>query len=143
MNPVKNISIRRKQMLIIMLTSSVVLLLACAAFIANDVAAFHRELPEEVSVLADVLGNNLSAAIDFNDAKAANDTLAGLRADPDAVAACVYDRGGQVIATYKHNAGPPFFTPPPVQEAGYRFEDSELHMFRPILSQGEQIGNVG
>ena len=72
----KSLSLRHKQTLVIMLTSTAVLLLACAAFITYDVATFRRELVERVSVLADVAGNNCAAALDFNDQKVAEETLA-------------------------------------------------------------------
>src|SRR5580700_1133277 len=98
MHFLKNLSIRRKQTLIIMLISSVALLLACTAFIAYDTVTFRRELGERVTILADAIGNNCAAAIDFNDFKAAEETLAGLRADDNIVSACVYSSDGRVFA---------------------------------------------
>src|SRR6266446_3794562 len=97
----KNLSLRRKQMLVIMLTSSVALLLACAAFIAYDTVTFRRELSEKVTILADAIGNDCAAAIDFNDPKTAKETLAGLRADDHIVSACIYSRDGRVFAVYQ------------------------------------------
>src|SRR5664279_1319907 len=107
----RNVSIRRKQTLIIMLTSSVVLLLACAAFIAYDTVTFRRELSERITVLADVIGNNCAAAIDFNDLKAAEEALAALRADNNIVSACVFSRDGRVFAVYQRDGASPFVAP--------------------------------
>src|ERR1051326_4817017 len=109
MNLFRNLSLRRKQMLIIMLTSSVVLLLACAAFMAYDAMNFRNELVEKHSSIAQVIGNTVTAAIDFNDRKTAEESLSALQAEPTIVAACIYDRNGQVFATYQrdHRGKPP------------------------------------
>lgn len=104
----RNISLRRKQTLIIMLTSSVALLLACASFVANDLAGFRREMVASTSSLAELVGNYTTAAIDFNDPAAAEQTLAALRGEPSIVLAHIHTRDGQVFATYvREGAKPP------------------------------------
>ena len=137
----KNTSIRRKQTLIMMLTSAMVLLLACAAFSVYDMLTFRQELGQRVTILADAIGNNCAAAIDFNDPKTAADTLAALRADNHIVAACVYARDGQAFATYKRDAAAAF-APPPVQSVGQKFTGDELHLFRAIRQQSEGVGTI-
>jgi signal transduction histidine kinase/CheY-like chemotaxis protein/HAMP domain-containing protein len=136
-----NISIRRKQTLIIMLTSSIVLLLACAAFIAFDTVIFRRELSERITVLADAIGNNCAAAIDFNDLKAAEESLAALRADNNIVSACVFSRDGQVFAVYQRDGASPF-VPPIRRDAGQKFTSAQLQVFRPIEQQGVTTGTI-
>jgi len=137
----QNISIRRKQTLIIMLTSSVVLLLACAAFVAYDTVTFRQELSGQVTILADAVGNNCAAAIDFNDPRAAEETLAALRANANIVSACVYSRDGQVFAIYQRD-GASKFMPPAVRPAGQEFTRDELHLFRVIKQGGEMAGTI-
>jgi PAS domain S-box-containing protein len=137
----KNISIRRKQTLIIMLTSSVVLLLACAAFIAFDTVTFRRELSERVTILANAIGNNCAAAIDFNDLKAAEEALAALHADDNIVSACVYSRDGRVFAIYQRDGASPF-APPIRRDAGQEFTSDQLHVFRPIEQRGVMTGTI-
>jgi two-component system cell cycle sensor histidine kinase/response regulator CckA len=137
----KNTSIRRKQMLVIMLTSSVALLLACAAFVAYDTVTFRGELSQRVTILADAVGNNCAAAIDFNDPKTAEETLAALHADDNIVSACVYSHDGQVFAVY-HRDGASSFVPPPVQPAGQEFTRDELHLFRVIKQGGVMTGTI-
>jgi PAS domain S-box-containing protein len=137
----QNISIRRKQMLVIMLTSSAVLLLACAAFMAYDTVTFRQELSGQVTILADAVGNNCAAAIDFEDPKAAGDTLAALRANANIVSACVYSRDGQVIAFYQRD-GASKFVPPAVRPASQQFTRDELHLFRVIKQGGVMTGTI-
>jgi PAS domain S-box-containing protein len=137
----KTISLRRKQTLIIMLTSSVALLLACAGFIAYDSITFLRQLSERVTILADAIGHNCAAAIDFDDPKAAQETLAALSADGNIVWACIYARDGGVFAVYQREAAASF-VPPPVPPAGRVFTRSELHLVRDIRQGGVMTGMI-
>jgi len=141
MNFLINLSIRRKQTLIMLLISGVVLFLACTAFVAYDTVNFRRGLVERVSVLADAIGNNCAAAIDFNDPKTAADTLAALRADDNIVSACVYSRDGKVFAIYHRDAVSPFVSTA-MQPAGEEFTSHELHMFRAIRQGGVLTGMI-
>jgi signal transduction histidine kinase len=134
-------SIRRKQMLIMTLTSSVVLLLACAAFVTYDTVTFRLQLVENDSVLAEAIGNNCAAAIDFNDPKAAEETLAALHAKESIVAACVYAAGGQLFARYQRDRATPFVAPV-VREPGQQFTRDQLHLFRAIRQQGVVVGTI-
>ena len=124
-----------------MLTSGIVLLLACAAFVAYDTITFRRELAGNVSVLADAVGNNCAAAIDFNDPETAGQMLDALRAKPNMVSACVYSRDGQVLATYQRDTNA-VFVPPAMQTAGEEFNGGQLLVFRPINQKGVMTGVI-
>lgn len=137
----QDLSIRNKQTLIIMLTSSVALLLACASFIAYDVVTFRRELSARITILADAIGNNCAAAIDFNDPDTAKETLAGLRADDHIVAASVYSADGRIFTTYQRD-DELNFVPPPVQPVGQQFTRDALHLFRPVTQQDQRVGTI-
>ncbi|HUD47806.1 MAG TPA: ATP-binding protein [Candidatus Baltobacteraceae bacterium] len=141
MHPFQNMSIRRKQTLIMTLTSSVVLLLACAAFVTYDTVTFRRELVESVSVLAVAIGNNCAAAIDFNDPKTAEETLAALHANTSIISSCVYSRNGKVFAAYQRDPSSPFVFPPR-HNAGQVFAARQLHLFRPVTQQGVVVGAI-
>jgi len=71
MHPFQNTSIQRKQMLVIMLTSIVSLLLACVGFVAYEIIAFRQGMVRNLTTLAQIVGDNSSGALDFNDPKAA------------------------------------------------------------------------
>src|SRR2546421_2175992 len=100
MNSFRNISLKRKQTLIIMLTSGAALLLASIAFFSYEVIAFRREMVVNLSTLAQIIGNNSTAGLDFNDSKAVEETLSALRAERHIVGAAVYARDGRVFAFY-------------------------------------------
>lgn len=137
-----NLSLQRKQMLIIMLISAVSLLLACAGFVTYDAFAYRRELVKRVSSLAEVIGNNTTAAIDFNDPAAAVQTLAALRAEPNILQAQIHVLSGAEFAAY-HRAGAPALPAPPSGAGAYHeFKDQNLRLVRPIFLGNEPIGSI-
>jgi two-component system, NtrC family, sensor kinase len=138
----QNMSIRGKQTLIMMLTSSIVLLLACAAFSLYEVIAFRKAMVLNLSTLAEIVGNNTAAALDFNDAASATETLSALQAEPDIIGACIYTKSGAVFARYDRTNSAVAFTPPVLQDAGYAFARQRLFLSHPIVHKGENAGTV-
>jgi two-component system, NtrC family, sensor kinase len=143
MKPFQNTSIRHKQIFIIMLITSVALLLACATFGAFETISFRKEMVQNLLTLARIIGNNTAAALDFNDAQSANETLQALQAQPNIIGTCVYARSGRVFANYSRSNGGFTFTPPPrPQASGYAFGADRLALFEPIASKGDVIGVI-
>jgi len=138
---VRHLSLRGKLTLIMMLTSSIVLFLACSTFVTYDAATFRRQLVESVSVLANAVGNNCAAAIDFKDSSVAQETLSALRENDNIVSACVYSRDGHVFAVYQRD-GASQVAPAMMPGAGQEFTGDQLHLFRPIRQQGEVVGSI-
>jgi len=142
MRILQNTSIRRKQTLIIMLTSSVVLLLACAAFTIYEVITFRKDIVQQLSSLAEIVGNNTSAALDYNDSKSAIETLSALQAESGIIGAFIYRKGGEVFAKYDRANDEITFAPPAVQAERHILERQRLVVSRPISYKGETIGEI-
>jgi len=87
MQVLRNMSIRGKQLFIIMMTSVVVLLAACTVFVIYAITNFRGQLVENMVSVANVIGNNSTAALDFNDPKSATEALSALRAQKNIIAA--------------------------------------------------------
>ncbi|HEU5396756.1 MAG TPA: CHASE sensor domain-containing protein, partial [Verrucomicrobiae bacterium] len=138
----QNISIQRKQMLIIMLTTGAALLLVCALFLVFEIVTFRHQMVNDLSTFSGVVGNNVSAALDFDDAKAAAETLSALKAEPNIIGACIYAGDGNLFAEYHRADHSPFRPPSHAGPAGHLFGDDRLQLFRPIISDGESIGTV-
>jgi len=137
-----NLSIRRKQTLIIMLTSTITLLLAGMAFLGMEVSNFRRDLTEEISTLMQFAGDNCTAALDFNDRKTAEDTLAVLRGEPTIAFACIYNLQGDVFAVYQRGGKSSAARSPSVQPPGHEFRDHQLRIFQSITMQGKKVGII-
>src|SRR5712692_143761 len=135
-------SIRRKLTWIVLLTTGVALLLACATFLIYDLYNFKQGRLRDLDTVADILGANSTAALAFNDPKAAADVLSALAAKRHVVAACVYGWDGQVLATYTRSDAAKNFVPPRVGPDGSRFSFDEIVLFRRIELDGERVGTI-
>ncbi|MEI6666964.1 MAG: response regulator [Acidobacteriota bacterium] len=142
MNLFSTTSLRRKLTLSNVLTSVVVLLLACAAFITYDLQAFHRTIENDLTVLAVTIGTNSTAALAFDDPKAARETLAALAADPHVVDACLYDRSAKPFARFTPTPTAADVVAPQVRSDGAYFGPDRVDVFRRIVLNGESIGTI-
>ncbi|QTA86056.1 CHASE sensor domain-containing protein [Desulfonema magnum] len=146
MRILKNLSFQRKLILIIMLTSGVTLLLASVAFVVKDVVLYRHSLVYSLSSMTQVIGMNSQGTLVFNDQYTAEKNLTALRTMPYVFSACIYDREGEVFATYFRDDVAPDISPPEYQESGHYFKNFEhkeyLFLFEPIRLEDETIGTV-
>src|SRR3981081_1161898 len=98
--PIQEYSISRKLTLMNMLVSAVALLLASGGFCAYDLYSFRTALVRNVSMQAQIIGDNTVSALFFNDPHSAEQTLSALRANPNLVYAQIYTSDGQPFAGY-------------------------------------------
>ncbi|TGU71249.1 response regulator [Geomonas terrae] len=111
-NRFRDLSIRRKLIGMLLLTNAVVLALVSVAFVVNEANRFRREMQTELSALAEIIGNNSSAAVAFSDRAAAGETVAALRAKPYIRLAFIMLQDNTVLASYQAPGGtkPRFMT---------------------------------
>ncbi len=135
-------SIRRKLSMVIFCTSLLGLSIAGLAFEIYERASFRASLVEDLTAQADTLRLNITAALTFNDRKSAQDLLEALRVELHIVAACLYDKRGNVFAEYRRDAaalGCQMTVPP---EEGARFKKEFVTFSRSISLDGENTGAV-
>ncbi len=137
------LALRRKLTLIIMMTALAALLLASTGFLIYDVVNFRDSLKRDLTSLADITGANSSAAITFNDAKAAEkDTLELLRERPHIMAAIVYRTSGEVFASYIRSDLKKSYRPPRLSEPGEIKTDESFGVYRQIFYDNKPIGTI-
>jgi signal transduction histidine kinase/CheY-like chemotaxis protein len=137
-----NLSIRKKLTLIMMLTSGVALVLTCGAFLGYEFTTYRGGMERDLSILADVIGSNSTAALTFNDADAARDQVGALRAQPHVVSACIYRKDRRPFATFERRPGGPAAWPDRAQPEGTELGDDRLSVNRRVLLDGEPIGTI-
>jgi len=138
-------SISKKLTLMNVLASAVALLLASGGFCAYDLYGFRVALVRNVSMQAQIIGDNTVSALVFNDPLSAEKTLSALRANPNLMYAQIYTRDGQPFAGYwRDRAGQtrPLPVIPSGQTQSYWFKDGHLGMARTISFQGKPTGTV-
>src|SRR5467141_1083906 len=145
MPKVQHYSISRKLTLINMLVSVVALLLASGGFCAYDLYSFRTALVRNVSIQAQIIGDNTVSALLFNDPHSAENTLSALRANPNLMYAQIYTRDSQPFAGYWRNGtGETGALPiiPSGQIQSHWFRDGQLGLARSIIFQGKPTGTV-
>lgn len=145
MPKVQHYSISRKLTLINMLVSAVALLLASGGFCAYDLYSFRAALVRNVSIQAQIIGDNTVSALLFNDPHSAENTLSALRANPNLMYAQIYTHDNQPFAGYwRDGAGETGALPiiPRGQIQSHWFADGHLGLARSIIFQGKPTGTV-
>lgn len=142
MSRLMNIPIRVRLMLVTVLASAIALLLAGSIIVLYENLAYRDQKAKEVSVQADILTESVTASLEFNDPKAAQEYLNALKVNPEISAAGVYGAGGTLFAGYvrKDTVSQPL--PALAEPLGQRFESGELVVSWPIKPGQEQIGTV-
>lgn len=141
MRPFRDVPIQRKLMLIITLTGVLALSVACGAFFAFETVAYRGRMVRTLIVRANVIGANTTAALTFQDPKAAEETLATLSNDPRLIAAHLYSTDGRLFASYagRDPAEEPPSRPPP---DGRRFMPGRLEVVLGVFLAGERLGTI-
>ncbi len=137
----RDIRIQRKLMLVILLGSTAVLVLACSAFVGYDAVVFRRTMVRDLTVLADVIGENSTAAVQFSAPSDAEKTLKALQFKPSVMAACIYVKDGSRFAAYVRE-GSQAAIPPEPGPVGHRFAPSSLVLVRPIMLERMPVGTI-
>jgi two-component system sensor histidine kinase/response regulator len=150
----RNLSIRAKLTSLMVLTSVIVLLLASGVFIVNDVVKIRSAMVRDLTVLANVIGRNSSAALAFNDEEAAKEILSALSAETHIMAATIRDVDGGILASYSNGSGyiirmPGTDTGPDVEweqwgrsDIHHYFWEDTLELFSPISVAGDVLGSI-
>ncbi len=136
-----NSSFRSKILLYAACTSGSALLLACAGVVVIEWHDGQEMLPRTVSSQGDVIAANVTAAVTFDDRKAAEEILSGLSADLNIVAAEVKRNDGEVFAEYIREGKVHPHHPHP-KTSTHHFYEGDLTVARPIILDGETIGSV-
>ena len=139
----KNASIKRKLTLIVMFTSGFALLVACAAFMAYDSYTARQRMATDLSLVAEGLAINVGPALDFQDARGAEDLLRSLRARANVMAAAVLDAEGQSFASYLRGDMPRSFVAPPAPGAGRLLRGERPARVPRRIRQGRQAAGHG
>ncbi len=152
----RDLSIRVKLILLMLLTASIVLAMTAGAFLTLEVRSESREVEEELSSLAEVIGFNCRAALVFGDRGAAEKTLDALKLRPHILSAWILTPAEELFARYERQpAGKPrsVAVAPPrpavqslprdlVTSGGERhwLEDGSLLLRLPVILDDELVG---
>jgi diguanylate cyclase (GGDEF)-like protein len=105
MTQVRSSSLRANIVMVVVLASGLAVTLFTALISYVNTNSSLTQLDSRLATLADVIGQNSTAALDFNDRKAAAEVLDALRREPPVISACLYDTVGALFSEYERDPG--------------------------------------
>lgn len=140
---IRDMTIRYKLISIIMAACVASLVMAGAAFVGWEWHSLRQTLVRNLSTQAQIIAANSMAALAFEDAKDAEQTLEALKAEPSIVFGCVYGADGKPFASYYRSgvdASDIQVSAP--GKSGYSLDDKFVTVFEAIVLDGEATGMV-
>jgi len=134
------ISLRLKLTLVTILAITVTLVIAGAIMGAYDARTYESQKVGAITSEAEILAASLPAALTFSDYAAATEYLNATQANPEIVAAGVYDADGKLVASYRREGDRVWTVPETAGPRGARFEQGEIEA---IVSVSDGTSTVG
>jgi len=138
-------SLARKLTAAVMIIAAGTLTIACLVIAVYDYTSARARFVEDVTAIADVVGSNSTAALAFNDPRAAGETLRAVSVLDQIVRAELFTNDGRRLATYVRGSGSeaPGTDAAPLQpKAGVSFQNGNLLVARPVLLDGQAVGVI-
>jgi signal transduction histidine kinase/CheY-like chemotaxis protein len=156
----RDLPIRQKLHCIVMVTVGAALMTACGAVLIYHDYTLRDSLRRDLGVLAEITGDNSTAALSFGDRKTAAELLSVLRAKRSIVTAAIYSADGRIFASYRRDRAAP--APPDVPASQIQvsqiqvgqiqvgqinaerawFSNQRLEIFHRILLARQPIGTI-
>jgi len=134
-------SIRWKLTVLMAGTTVLALGLAALGLGTYEVVTFRRALEQKLTVVAEIVGRNSTAALEFGDRSVATDVLTALEAEPSIEAAVIFDKDGKPFARYGAGRTKPVLPDSP-GEPGNRVSGNRFIVVRQAVLEGEVVGTV-
>ena len=141
-SPFRTRSLAARLFLIGISASVLSVLLTAGGFLTYELLQFRATLTSKLKSVADIFAVNNTAPLSFGDAKAARENLSALKVDRHMVAACLYDRAGNVFASYARSGSPHSCPASANAESGLVFDSGNACFFSPILLDHEVLGTL-
>jgi signal transduction histidine kinase/CheY-like chemotaxis protein len=135
-------SVRRKVILLVLAATVSALALSALALVIYDLRTYERQWTNDLTTQAEILARANAPALASKDHDTAAADLSALKMRPRVLAAALYTRDGELLATYTKPGmdTPPFPLKP--EADGYRIDGDQLLLFRRVVEGGEPIGTV-
>ncbi|MFN7451390.1 MAG: response regulator [Alphaproteobacteria bacterium] len=140
-----NLSIRSRLIILVLGITWAAISITNLSEMGIDYVGLKRDHREHLDSLAQLIGQNIAPALDFNDAQAARETLTALAFQPDVLLACVYLTDGNLFADYFNEPArmdnPGLYCPP--QQDLLRRNSTDFGMLvisHSIKQQGHRLG---
>ncbi|MBW8000930.1 MAG: HAMP domain-containing protein [Planctomycetes bacterium] len=139
----RDMKIKHKLTAITMLTCVVAILLIAVTVILWTQNASRQSLIHNLTTQAEIMADNCKAAIAFDDAEDAEETLRAFRTQPAIIYAVIYTKKGKAFASYPSNIIVDDINLSEISwKRDYYFGDNYLIAIKKIDLEGEMIGSL-
>jgi signal transduction histidine kinase len=121
------------------LAAALLLILAGVGIGFYNERTYRIEQASEAEAEARILAATVTAALTFDDGKAAQEYVSALRANPEVLIAAVYDASGALFARYAKGAEQP---PATMRMAPAAFDNDRLAVTAAVTQDGKPLGLV-
>lgn len=125
------LTLKRRQMLTVIVVSTIVLMAASVAFFVNDYISLKGVIRDNIQNKATFIAANSTAALVFDDSRAAQDTLEMVSVDESILLAALYDADRGIFARFTR-PGHQSLQPEVFPEPGIRFGDEAATLLQPV-----------
>ena len=132
--------IRQKVNLLIAAASGIALVLAAVGLIVYDLTTVQPRALRDLRAQLELIRTNTTAALAFQDRKAATENLSTLQAKREIASASLFGPDGRLFATYVRKGEEPqpgSAAPPPV---GHTYQNDRLTISEQVQNEGQTLG---
>ncbi len=137
----EKLSLRKKIIALIASSGFLVAVITIVVSFAVELNFFRIRLHEEHLIIAEMISNNLAAAVVFEDEKDANDILQSFQSQSSVVSAVVYTKTDKILASYmREDSNPLPVLQGPLTENVFNFSDILIN--QEIKLSGKIVGRI-
>jgi signal transduction histidine kinase len=136
----RDMPIRQKLTMIILVTSVTAMLLLGVTFLGYEFFTVRQATVRQLATLGQITAANSTAALAFDNPSDEKEILAALKAEPHIVAACIFDRSGQIFSKFPEDISDRLLQIKPEAD-GYRILNSYIEGYEPVAQGGN--GRLG
>lgn len=140
MKPLRDRSMRQRITLVIELTSCVVLLLACTAMFMFQVWSIRENFVSQLTVMGEIMANNVGEAARSRDERRATQTIEGLRVMPQIVSASLHLNDGTRLAHWGADEIDKVSLAP--SRDGFSVHGTRVLLVQPVMQDGQRFGTL-
>ena len=136
----KRLPIQRKISLAILVTCGTALAVTAVAIFLAQLVTFRQSFTRDLEAIGGMIGNNSTAALTFNDKKAAEEIVSAVKAKSHILKAAIELPDGSEFAAFTGRRLAAAAQPPKAD--GFHFVGPYLMLNQPIMLDGQRIGTL-
>ncbi len=142
LNKFNRLSINRKMLLILLSSSLLYLLVAGFLLIELELTEFKQGSKDDLSRLAEIIGNRSASALILKDHGLAGENLSVFNNIPSIQITCLYDAQGKVFAGSAKQLRSNYICPLQVYREETQFDDKKLIVIKTIQNDEKKLGSI-